>query len=199
MNRISAWEKSDSPDNVATSGYQPPNRWQTPSCFSTNRFGSGFEWGNSTSQITHDTFKYFILLNSLHFTSEDVTSGRRQPLSSHISPGGWRVKKWRFKVPGVCIGRLVETDCLALANRFGDVFWVSGLHFTLNELIILERQLALKGWLWSHVHARHGCWGPLTSLWTLLASTARAWRAPPKNCNLPSRRPSSKGFDWSAY
>ena len=45
---------------------------------------------------------------------------------------------------------------------------------------------SLKGWLLSHVHATQGGYGPLTSLRTLLASTARAWGAPPKNCNLPS-------------
>ena len=35
-----------------------------------------------------------------------------------------------------------------------------------------------------------GAYGPLTSLRTLLASTARAWRAPPRNC---------KGCDWSVH
>ena len=42
-----------------------------------------------------------------------------------------------------------------------------------------------------------GVYGPLTSSLTLLASTARAGRAPPQTCNLASRRRSSKGCDWS--
>ena len=54
------------------------------------------------------------------------------------------------------------------------------------------------GWLWSHVYAKQGGYGPVTSLQTLLVSTARAC-APPKNCNHPLRRRSHKGCDWSAY
>ena len=45
----------------------------------------------------------------------------------------------------------------------------------------------LKGWLWSHIHTTQGAYGPLTSLRALLASTARAWRAPPRN---PRKKPS---------
>ena len=41
-------------------------------------------------------------------------------------------------------------------------------------------------------HSRNARW-----LWTLLASTARAWHAPPKNVNLPLRR--RKGCDWFAH
>ena len=44
-----------------------------------------------------------------------------------------------------------------------------------------------------------GVYGPLTSLRTLLASTARARHVPPKNYNLASRRRSSKGCGWSAH
>ena len=57
----------------------------------------------------------------------------------------------------------------------------------------------LKGWLWSHVHATQVGYGPLTSLRTLLASTARAWRGPPRNGNPPLRRHSRKGCDWSVH
>ena len=52
----------------------------------------------------------------------------------------------------------------------------------------IKTPLIHKGWLWSHVHATQGGYGPLRPLQTLLASTARAWRVPPKNCNLPSFR-----------
>ena len=41
-----------------------------------------------------------------------------------------------------------------------------------------------------------GVYGPITSLRTLLASTTRPWRAPPKNLNLALRPRSS--CDWSA-
>ena len=40
--------------------------------------------------------------------------------------------------------------------------------------------MILKGSLWFHIHATQGGCGPLTSLRTLLASNARAGRAPPK-------------------
>ena len=75
----------------------------------------------------------------------------------------------------LCLCSLSVGMCL-----FSDTFWEFGF----------------KGWLWSNVHATQGGYGPLTSLRTLLTSTARAWLAPPKNCNLLSRRLSSKGCDW---
>ena len=57
----------------------------------------------------------------------------------------------------------------------------------------------LKGSLWFEVDATQGGYRHVTSLRrTLLASTARAWRAPPKKCNLASRRRSRKGCDWFA-
>ena len=40
--------------------------------------------------------------------------------------------------------------------------------------LTLSKVRLLKGWLWSHVHAGHRGYGPLTSLPTLLVSTARA-------------------------
>ena len=46
---------------------------------------------------------------------------------------------------------------------------------------------------------RKGVYRPITSLQTLLASTARAWRAPTKNVNLASKRRSSKSCDWTIH
>ena len=45
---------------------------------------------------------------------------------------------------------------------------------------------------------RKGVYGLITSSQNLLASTATACRAAPKNCNLASRLSSNKGYDWSA-
>ena len=59
--------------------------------------------------------------------------------------------------------------------------------------VFLPVRVHLKGFLWFHVSATQGGYEPLTSLGVVRV------RAPPKNRNLPSRRRSSKGCDWSAY
>ena len=71
---------------------------------------------------------------------------------------------------------------------------------TLSVLCLhCEPSVRFKGFLCFNVPATQGGHEPPTSLHTLLVSTARAGRAPPKNHNRPLRRRSSKGCDWSAY
>ena len=80
-------------------------------------------------------------------------------------------------------------------------------HFDGTRRTLLEHKSAFTNWLaerktqnlkaqlWFHVDATQG--GLRTHY--VLASTPRAWREPPENVNLASRRRSSEGCDWSAH